>query len=79
MICACIFDMDGTVANTLASIAGFGNRALEACGYPTLPVEEYRNLAGNGADILMRRMLTASGTTEAGRSRGARRKNRCIP
>ena len=34
MICACIFDMDGTVANTLASIAGFGNRALEACGYP---------------------------------------------
>ena len=60
MICACIFDMDGTVANTLASIAGFGNRALEACGYPTLPVEEYRNLAGNGADILMRRMLTAS-------------------
>ena len=60
MICACIFDMDGTVANTLASIAGFGNRALEACGYPTLPVEEYRSLAGNGADILMRRMLTAS-------------------
>lgn len=66
MIHACIFDMDGTVANTLTSIAGFGNEALAACGYPVIPVEEYRTLVGNGADTLMRRMLTftAGGFTE---------------
>ncbi len=57
MIQACIFDMDGTVANTLESLAGFGNSALKACGYPVIPVQEYRHLVGNGADTLMRRML----------------------
>ncbi len=66
MIRACIFDMDGTVADTLASIAGFGNEALVACGYQPIPVEEYRTLVGNGADTLMRRMLkfTAGEFTE---------------
>ena len=58
---AVIFDMDGTVADTLASIAGFGNAALKAHGYPALDVELYRQLVGNGADVLMRRMLTAAG------------------
>ena len=33
---AVIFDMDGTVADTLASIAGFGNAALKAHGYPEI-------------------------------------------
>ena len=58
---AVIFDMDGTVADTLASIAGFGNAALTAHGFPTLDVELYRQLIGNGADVLMRRMLDAAG------------------
>ena len=58
MIRACIFDMDGTIADTLASIAGCGNEALTACGYQPIPVQEYRTLVGNGADTLMRRMLT---------------------
>ena len=54
---AVIFDMDGTVADTLASIAGFGNAALKAHGYPEIETERYRQLVGNGADVLMRRML----------------------
>ena len=57
MIRACIFDMDGTVADTLASIAGFANGALRQCGYPEIEVPAYRTLVGNGADTLMRRML----------------------
>ena len=61
MIKAVIFDMDGTIADTLASIAGFGNAALAAHGFPTLEVELYRQLVGNGADVLMRRMLAATG------------------
>lgn len=59
---AVIFDMDGTVVDTLASIAGFGNSALAAHGFPTLEVELYRQLIGNGADVLMRRMLDSVGT-----------------
>ena len=58
---ACIFDLDGTLANTLTSIAHFGNATLEEYGLPTIPVETYKTLVGNGADVLMRRMLKAVG------------------
>ena len=64
---ACIFDLDGTLANTLDSIAYFANAALEECGYPTIDTEKYRYLVGNGADVLMRGMLrevAPSGFTE---------------
>ena len=61
MVKAVIFDMDGTVANTLASIAGFGNAALLAHGFPALETELYRKLVGNGADVLIRRMLASTG------------------
>jgi len=54
---ACIFDLDGTLANTLHSIAYFGNGTLAAFGLPPIPVEEYKLLVGNGADTLMKRML----------------------
>lgn len=58
---ACIFDLDGTLANTLESIAYFGNGTLEAFGLPPIEPEKYKYLVGNGADILMRRMLDAVG------------------
>lgn len=54
---ACIFDLDGTLANTLASIACFANAALRECGYGTIETDAYRNLVGNGADVLMHGML----------------------
>ena len=58
MVQLCVFDLDGTLANTLNSIAGFANEALHRCGFPPiLPAAEYRFLVGNGADRLMRRML----------------------
>lgn len=61
MVKAVIFDMDGTVADTLRSIAGFGNAALAAHGFPALETELYRQLVGNGADVLIRRMLLSTG------------------
>lgn len=61
---ACIFDMDGTVLDTLHSIAAIGNRALAALELPPIPADRYRQLVGNGADTLMRRMLRAAGATE---------------
>ena len=60
---ACIFDLYGTLANTLASIAGFGNETLAAYGLPAQPVERYKTLVGNGANVLMDRMLQAVGAS----------------
>ena len=58
MVRLCIFDLDGTLANTLESIAGFANEALAQCGWKAIePTSEYRFLVGNGADRLIRRML----------------------
>lgn len=58
---ACIFDLDGTFADTLESIAYFGNGTLAQFGMPTIPVNEYKQLVGSGADILMKRMLAYVG------------------
>ena len=54
---ACIFDLDGTLADTLDSIAYFGNSALEECRYPAIDREKYRYLVGKGSERLMRGML----------------------
>ncbi len=58
---ACIFDMDGTLLNTLSTIAHFGNQTLAAYHFPTFPEERYKAFVGNGAKILIHRMLAASG------------------
>lgn len=57
MYLACIFDLDGTLANTLDSIAYFSNKALQECGYPTIPSEAYKTIVGDGADMQVHRML----------------------
>ena len=54
---ACIFDLDGTLANTITSIAYYGNAALKECGLAEIQEDTYRYLVGNGADNLMRGML----------------------
>jgi len=56
---ACIFDLDGTLVNTLYSIAYFSNEALKQLGYPTIEAESYRKIVGDGADMQIHRMLTA--------------------
>ena len=53
MIKACIFDLDGTLADTLESMAVAANDALEAAGYPALPVDNYKYYAGDGAKTLV--------------------------
>lgn len=59
MIKACIFDLDGTVADTVTTIAHFGNAALNHFGLPAIDVEKYKIMAGNGASVLIRRMMDA--------------------
>lgn len=65
MIKACIFDLDGTLADTVESIARVGNLVLEHFGYQARPVREYNYYAGDGADMALKRALIAAGDTKA--------------
>lgn len=65
MIKACIFDMDGTVSNTINSIAYFGNNALKKAGLPAIETDIYKKLVGNGAKVLVERMLKTVGADES--------------
>ena len=57
MIKLCIFDLDGTLTNTLPAISHFGNTALSAIGLGKISTDRYRYLVGDGRDILIHRML----------------------
>jgi phosphoglycolate phosphatase len=52
-----IFDLDGTLADTLADIAGSMNRVLARYGYPLHENESYKMLVGRGLDNLVRQAL----------------------
>ena len=55
----CIFDLDGTIADTVESIAHVGNQTLRAFGLSEIPVKDYNFYAGDGADVQVKRMLAA--------------------
>ena len=52
-----IFDLDGTLLNTINDLGYACNHALEACGFPTHTIEEYPRLVGNGVNKLIERAL----------------------
>ena len=62
---ACIFDLDGTLTNTINAIAHFGNIALAAFDLPEIPVEDYKIYVGDGRDKLIHRMLRVYGKDNA--------------
>lgn len=57
MIKAILFDLDGTLVNSIYDIAAAMNHALESLGQPTFPVERYYKMVGNGMKTLCRRAL----------------------
>lgn len=52
-----IFDLDGTLLDTIADLAAATNYALQACGYPTHETDAYRFFVGNGINKLFERAL----------------------
>lgn len=54
---AVIFDLDGTLLDTLEDLADSANRALERAGLPVHPVDAYRYFVGDGLENLVRRTL----------------------
>lgn len=54
---AVLFDLDGTLTDTLADIAAAMNRALRLHGLEEWPQDAYRYLVGNGARVLSERCV----------------------
>ncbi|MCG3150484.1 MAG: Phosphoglycolate phosphatase [Verrucomicrobiae bacterium] len=54
-----MFDLDGTLADSLADLANATNSALTALGCPPHPREKYRVLVGDGARVLCERAVPA--------------------
>lgn len=61
MIKACIFDLDGTLANTLESMAYVANEILTDLGLQPQPAENFKYYSGEGADMLVQRFLKDAG------------------
>ena len=59
-----IFDLDGTLLNTIDDLGYACNHALEACGFATHPIEAYPAMVGNGINNLIRRALPADQRTD---------------
>ena len=60
-----IFDLDGTLINTIDDLGQACNYALAACGYPTHKIEDYPRLVGNGINRLIERALPEQHRNEA--------------
>ena len=54
---AVIFDLDGTLLDTLADLADSANRVLAAHRLPVHPVDAYRYFVGDGLETLVERIL----------------------
>jgi phosphoglycolate phosphatase len=54
---AVLFDLDGTLLNTLQDIADSVNKGLEYLGFPQHNTEAYKNLVGEGREVLAQRAL----------------------
>ncbi len=57
----CIFDLDGTLLDTLPTISYYCNLTLREFGLPEIEEERYKYLAGNGAKVLIERMIAEVG------------------
>lgn len=61
---ACIFDLDGTLTDTLESLTYSVGETLKEMGLPEITEEECRSFVGNGARVLMERSLEAAGEAD---------------
>lgn len=61
---AIVFDLDGTLLNTLDDLKDSTNFALQSCGFPERSYDEVRRFVGNGIRKLIERAVPAGVTPE---------------
>jgi phosphoglycolate phosphatase len=61
---AVLFDLDGTLTNTLDDLANAGNHTLAALGYPVHEVHRYRYFVGRGIPNLIESILPPEARTQ---------------
>lgn len=60
-----IFDLDGTLLNTIADLSAATNYALQTCGFPVHDIDSYRYFVGNGITKLIERSLPEANRSKA--------------
>lgn len=61
---AVIFDLDGTLSDSIHSIKYCGDKAMEAVGMGPFSADDYKYFVGDGAANLIKRALIANGDSE---------------
>lgn len=61
---AVIFDLDGTLLDTIEDLTLCFNSVVEKRGFPVFTVDEYKLLVGNGAENVIRRIIPKDRITE---------------
>ncbi len=59
-----IFDLDGTLLNTVEDLGNATNYALTQCGFPTYPIEAYYRMVGRGIYNMFRAAVPSEYATE---------------
>ena len=67
MISCVMFDLDGTLCDTLRDLAEATNHALRQAGYPEHPLEKYKRMVGNGITSLSGHGGAGEGAFPSGR------------
>ena len=65
MIKCCVFDLDGTILDTISTITYYVNKALQKFGYGEISEDSCKYFVGNGARNLIKRTLSHLGVTDA--------------
>ena len=55
-----LFDLDGTLVDSVPQLYLAVDAALQGCGLPGVTLEQVKQWIGNGADMLLRRAMTHS-------------------
>ena len=59
-----VFDLDGTLLDTLEDLKNSVNYAMTQCGYPEHTLDEVRRYVGNGILLLMQRAIPGGKTIQ---------------
>ena len=65
MIKFVVYDLDGTLLDTLSTITYYGNKTMEHSGLNGFESDRYKRFVGNGARVLIKRLIEANGADES--------------